>query len=121
MIHHWNLKQEQQDGVHSQARTTNTSQTPEITPFLSFVSLIIFLLYIANIIGQQAMPTYMQSSSSFSFLFSFCFACLRPVPTVPNLVISLDWPFFVALSGFSDVYLNQNNDTLLESLLGISQ
>ena len=67
------------------------------------------------------MPTYIQSSSSFSFLFSFCFACLRPVPTVPNLVISLDWPFFVALSGFSDVYLNQNNDTLLESLLGINQ
>jgi hypothetical protein len=67
------------------------------------------------------MPTYMQSSSSFSFLFSFCFACLRLAPCVPNLVISLDWPFFVAPSVFSDVYLNQNNDTLSETLLGINQ
>ena len=58
------------------------------------------------------MPTDMQSSSSFSFLFSFCFACLRPVSSVNNLVISLDWSFFVATSVFSDVYLNQNNDTL---------
>jgi hypothetical protein len=63
----------------------------------------------------------MQSSSSFSFLFSFCFACFRHVPCVHNLVISLDWPFFVATSGFSDVYLNQNNNTLLETLLGINQ
>ena len=58
------------------------------------------------------MPSSLQSSSSFSFLFSFCFSCLRPVPCVPNLVISLDWPFFVAPSVFSDVYLNQNNNTL---------
>ena len=66
------MKQGQQDGVHSKARTTNTSEAPEITPFLSFVSL----------------------------------------PCVPNLVISLDWPFFVAPSVFSDVYFNQNNNTL---------
>ena len=51
-------------------------------------------------------------SSFFSFLCSFCFACIHPVPCVPNLVISLDWPFFVAPSVFSGVYINQNNDTL---------
>ena len=55
MTHHWNFNKSNKTGVHSEARKNkNTSEATNITPFLSVVSLIIFLLYITNIIGQQA-------------------------------------------------------------------
>ena len=39
------------------------------------------------------------------WLFCFCFACIRPVSCVPNLAVSLDCPFLIALSVFFSVYL----------------
>ena len=57
----------------------------------------------------------------FSFLCcDFCFVCLRPVSCVPLLPVSLDCPFLIASSVFSNIYFifwGWENKPLIKTLI----
>ena len=73
--------------------------------FLCYVSCFVCLCPVSCVINVASVSGLSILDCPFSFLCCVCcFVCLCPVSCVPNVAVSLDCPFLIASSVFSNAY-----------------